>query len=206
MGVILELPKRAPEKFGHKRVRKHKQQRDLERAGQMNLFLAEARILSLPSRLSPFEEALLLDDRGNDAAIALYRAAIEAGDYPADSYCNLGILESQAGKIDDAFDCFTKSLGLDPVHFESHYNIGNLFFDVGELRSARVHYQIAKGIQNDFPNLYFNLGLVLALEKSHEEARTVLMKYKRLASEKEAAKADGILEALENALTMSDSS
>ena len=197
MGVILELPKRAPEKFGHKRVRRQKRQRELERAGQMNLFSAPARILSLPSRLSPFEEALLLDERGNTQAKELYRAAIEVNDSPADAYCNLGIIESQEGAIDSAFDCFTRSLKLEPTHFESHYNIGNLFFDVGELRSAQVHYQMALGIHSDYPNLFFNLGLVLALEQKHEDALSNMRRYRRLASQNDAEKADLIIEALE---------
>ncbi len=200
MGVILELPPRTPEKFGHKRVLKHRKQRELERAGQMNLFSSPAKILSMPSRLGPFDEALLCDDRGNDAARNLYLAAIEANDCAADAYCNLGIIESRLGKIDDAFDCFTKSLQLDPSHFESHYNIGNLFFDVRELRSARVHYRIAEKIHKDYPNLFFNLGLVLALEDKLDEALVTLRRYRRLAPESEGHIADGLLEVLEGSV------
>lgn len=196
MGVILELPRRAPAKYGHQKVRKQKKQRELERAGQMNLFASSARILAMPSYLSPFEEALLLDERGNDEARRLYQAAIEVGDFPADAYCNLGIIESRDGNVDEAFDCFTRSLHLDASHFESHYNIGNLFFDVGELRSAQLHYHIARGIESAFPNLYFNLSLVLALDEQHEQALTYLTKYRRLVPGSEGARADDLIETL----------
>ena len=200
MAVILELPARAPEKFGHKRVRKHRRQRELEKAGQMNLFSGPARIHTLPSSMGPFDQALLLDDRGSDSAKDLYRAAIESNDFAADAYCNLGIIESREGRVEEAFECFTRSLEREPSHFESHYNIANLFFDVRELRSARVHYRLAEKIQRDYPNLYFNLGLVYAMENDFGSALKVLARYRQLVPSAEGHIADGLIEMLEESL------
>lgn len=200
MGVILELPARAPEKFGHKRVRKHRKQREMEKAGQMNLFAGPARIHSMPSRLSPFDQALLLDDRGSHSARELYQAAIEANDYAADAYCNLGIIESREGRIDEAFECFTRSLQLEPAHFESHYNIANLFFDVRELRSACFHYRMAERTHRDYPNLYFNLGLVLAMENDFDGSLRALSRYRQLVPSAEGHIADGLIQMIEESL------
>ena len=80
---------------------------------------------------------MLLDEREDRRAADSYRRAIAEGDCPADAYCNLGIIESKAGRMAKAFDCFTKSLEHDPRHFESHYNLGNLYFEEDNLRLAQ---------------------------------------------------------------------
>ena len=100
-----------------------------------------------------------MDERHDDRAEELYRRAIAEGDLVADAYCNLGIIASQAGRIAKAFDCFTKSLEHHSRHFESHYNLGNLYLEGDNLRLAKMHYELAAKINPTFPNLYFNLGL-----------------------------------------------
>lgn len=203
MAKILRLPVQTPEKFGFERAKKRKK-KDPEGHGQLNLFSrsapASARIVSLPSRLGPFEEALLLDERDNSKAAEAYGRAIEAGDCIADAYCNLGILEFKLGRTEKAFDCFTKSLKEEPRHFESHYNLANLYFDVGNIRLARQHYEIAAQIEPEFPNLYFNLGLLLAIAEDFKAAIEALHQYKTLVSENEGDKADELLESLRRSL------
>src|SRR5689334_22755337 len=123
MAQILKFPVEAA-KLGYKRVRKRS--RGLDDPGQLDLFSRPtAQILTLSSELSRFEQAMLLDDRGDLKASELYAQAIEENDCVADSYCNLGIIESRKGNIARAFDCFTTSLKHDPRHSESHYNLGN---------------------------------------------------------------------------------
>ena len=174
MGKILHLSATPPAKLGFERVKVKKGlKKDPERHGQMNMFspVSEqhpARIVSLSSRFSPFEEALLRDERGEKNAAESYKKAISNGDSVADAYCNLGILESKAGKTENAFDCFTKSLKEDPRHLESHYNLANLYFDMDNLRLAQQHYEIATQIDPSGPNefeiisaTYFNNDLGL---------------------------------------------
>src|SRR5262249_32721389 len=60
--------------------------------GQLNLFPQPGQLIRLPVRLSPFESALLLHERGDSRAAESYRKAIQDEDYVADAYCNLGIL------------------------------------------------------------------------------------------------------------------
>jgi len=203
MGKILHLPVQAPSKFGFERVKKRKK-KDAEGHGQLNLFSIAstypARIVSMPSSVSPFEEALLLDEHGDRKAADSYLKAISEGDCIADAYCNLGILESKAGRTDKAFDCFTKSLKLDPRHLESHYNLANLYFDIGNLRLAREHYEIAAEIDSGFPNLYFNLGLLLAMNEDFKGAVEALDKYKERVPEEEGSKADELLISLKRSL------
>jgi len=203
MAKILHLPARAPSKLGFERAKKSKP-RDPEKQGQLNLFKPrtgqEARIVSLPTRLTPFEEALMLDERNDPKATELYEKAITNGDSVEDAYCNLGILLSKAGKTDEAFDAFTKSLELNPRHLESHYNLANLYFDVDNLRLARQHYEIAAKIDPDFPNIYFNLGLVLAITEDLKGAIRALGQYQNLVSSEEGDKAEGLLVSLRRSL------
>ncbi len=204
MGNILPLTVRKPSKLGFKRVQKRKKS-DPEGHGQMNLFKptsdGAARILSLPSKVTPFEAALGLDERGDHEAAAAYKKAISIGDCVADAYCNLGIIESRAGKPEKAFDCFTKSLQEDSRHLESHYNLGNLYFDMENFRLARQHYEIAAEIEPDFPNIYFNLGLVLAVSEDLAPAIEVLDKYKNLVADEEGRLADELLDSLHRSLS-----
>ncbi len=208
MAKILHLTSTPPAKLDFERARVKKgRKKDPEKHGQMNMFSPPsekhpARIVSLSPRFSPFEEALLLDERGDKTATEFYLKAISNGDAVADAYCNLGILESKAGKTDKAFDSFTKSLKEDPRHLESHYNLANLYFDMDNLRLAQQHYEIALQIDPKFPNIYFNLGLVLAISENIPEAIDVLGKYQELVPQEEGCKAEELLASLKSSLAV----
>ena len=189
-------------KLEFERVKKRTPSRD-EKKGQMNLFArGGGHVLNLPSNLTPFEEGLVLDERGDGKASEAYWKAISEGDSVADAYCNLGILESRAGRTTKAFDCFTQALKHDARHFESHFNLGNLYFEVGDYRLARTHYQLASEVEPNFPNVYFNLGLVSAINEDFGTAIDALMKYKELVPEAEGKKADGLLLTLKQSLSV----
>jgi tetratricopeptide (TPR) repeat protein len=175
----------------------------MERQGQLSLFgeRPAGEVLSLPSRMGLFEEAMLLDERGDAGATEAYRRAIDANDSIADAYCNLGIKQSEVGKTVEAFDSFTQSLANEPRHFESHYNMANLYFEVGDLRLARTHYEIAASINPEFPNVYFNLGLVHAMSESFEAAIEALSAYRTLASNDDLRIADELLDTLRRSVS-----
>ena len=193
MAKVIQFPAPGPEKFGFKPVRK-KGKNDKDKPGQLDLFSA-GKVISL-NKLSRFEEALLLDDLGDKKAIEVYQKAIVEGDSVADAYCNLGILESEAGNISKAIDCFTKCLTENPRHFEAHYNLANLYAEVGNLALAKVHYQISIEIESYFPNSHFNLALTLAMNKEVEEAIHSLRSYCRLVSSEERMQAEELIASL----------
>lgn len=207
MAKILRFPDQVSAKYDFKRAQRSRKRKkvDLEDHGQLNLFSGKrGQVFKLPSRFSPFEEALILDESGDEGAKDAYLKAISDGDSVADAYCNLGILESRAGNVPAAFDCFTKSLKEDSRHFESHYNLGNLYLDTGDYRLSKLHYEIAAQIFPTYANVYFNLGLVLAESEEYKRSIEALNTYKSLVSEKESVKADGLLETLEKSLVMQD--
>src|SRR6059036_1130604 len=180
MGKIIKFPVQAS-KLGYKRV--NKRARAAENPDQLILFpQPTAEILDLVPDLSRFEQALLFDERGDLKAAELYRRAIEEQDCVADAYCNLGIIESKEGKTTKAFDCFTTSLKHNPRHSEAHYNLGNLYFDLNDLRLAQVHYEMAGELDPSFANVYFNLALVQAINNDLAAAVRALSQYQQLVS------------------------
>ena len=171
---------------------------EAELQGQMNLFKpARAEIAHL---LSPFEEALLLHERGDAKAAELYREAIAEGDNLADAYCNLGIIELEQGRMPKALDCFTLGLKNEPRHVEAHYNLANLYFDVGDLQLAKLHYESAAELEPSFSPLHYNLALVYYKLDDLNGACAALHKYKELAPEEHEMQAiDELLKWLEQA-------
>lgn len=185
MAKVIQFPVPNPEKFGFKPVRKKKPDSASHKHGQLDLF-GEAKIVSL-NNLTPFEEALMLDEQGDNRASLQYQKAIDAGDSVADAYCNLGIIESGKQNYTKAVDCFTRALKTDPRHFEAHYNLANVYAEIGNLALAKIHYQVSIEIEPTFPNSYFNLGITLAMGKEVEEAIQSLLTYKSLVDEDHVA-------------------
>lgn len=174
---------------------------EAELRGQLNLFPEpQGQLIRLPLKLSPFEEALRLHEREDARAIQAYQKAIREGDCVADAYCNMGILEFEAHRTPAAFDRFTCALKHDPRHFESHFNLANLYFENGELRLARLHYEMVAEIEPNFPNLYFNLGLVHAVNGDLEAAIAALNKAKEIAPDDDQCKVDEFLATLQRVL------
>ena len=172
---------------------------DVQLAGQLNLFEAgQGQVVEMPSRMGPFEEALRLHEQGDPRAEACYRKSILDGEYVADAYCNLGILQYEDGNYAKAIDCLTLSLKDDPRHFESHFNLGNLYFDTGDLRLARLHYEIASQIESSFAHVYFNLALVHMREADVEAAIAAFKRCEELAPEDERPQVEDLLSRLES--------
>ena len=198
MGEIIEFPGQRP-KFGFKRV--SKRSKAIESPDQLSLFpQPTAQVLDLATALGSFGQALLWDERGDAKASELYRKAIEEGDCVADAYCNLGIIESQQANTGRAFDCFTTSLKHNPRHFEAHYNLGNLYFDANDFRLGQLHYELASEVDPSFPNVYFNLALVRAINNDLAAAVESLSKYQQLVSSEEGRNAEELLNNLKRAL------
>ncbi len=197
MAKVIQFPGSNPEKFGFKPVRK-KRKPEGEKPAQLDLF-SGGKVRSL-NQLSVFEEALMLDEQGDSRARAHYLKAIETGDSLADAYCNLGIIESEERNHSKAIDCFTKSLKEDPRHFEAHYNLANLYAEIGNFPLAKIHYQMSINIEPDFPNSYFNLALTLVMNKEVDQAIQALLNYRSLVPHEERAQAEQLINNLTHSL------
>jgi len=203
MGEILKFPAEGA-KLGYKRVRRRRAKED---PSQLHLSLqVAAPILSFTAPLSPFEQALMFDERGDAKAAELYFKAIENQDCVADAYCNLGIIESQSGNTTKAFDCFTTALKHDPRHSEAHYNLGNLYFELNDFRLAQIHYQMAGEVDPSFANAFFNLALVQSINKDFDAAISALTRYQALVSGNDARAVEEMLRTLKASLAAAKNS
>lgn len=197
MANIIDFPVQKA-KSGFKRVHRDPEIL-LKRTDQLDLFDTESpetNIFILPSSLSPFEMALMLDENGDPKAKEAYQNAVEKNDCKADSYCNLGILEYESGNTIKAINSFTNSLKSDPRHFESHYNLANLYSELGNLPLAKIHYEFARELKQDFPDVCFNLGLVYAMTRDFESAIKILSEYKDMVSQEESINAEKLIESI----------
>ena len=167
---------------------------EMELRGQRNLFSeSEGRLFNLPTRISPFEEALILHEQGNPRASEMYALAIKEEECVADAFCNLGILDYEAKNIPGAFDNFTNALKHDPRHFEAHFNLAHMYFEEGDIRLARMHYELSAVIEPCSASAYFNLGLINVIEENNKAAVDSLNKAKEFATEEELAQINEIL-------------
>jgi len=131
----------------------------------------------LAGTLSPFEQALRLQDQNDSRASLWYRKAIQAGEGVADSWCNLGIMESGAGWKSRALHCFRQAIRVEPRHFGAQYSLANLYYDNGELDLARLHYKIASEISSDYPPLLHQEAMLALLDRHYTEAISLLRRY-----------------------------
>ncbi|HET6349850.1 MAG TPA: tetratricopeptide repeat protein [Candidatus Krumholzibacteria bacterium] len=213
---VIRFPVEAVSRFGFKRshVNQDEKSSRMEAEGQMNLFRGDGEpapsptarmgaVVPMPLHMGAFEAAILLDDNNDPRAEDAYRRAITEGDFVPDAWCNLGVLKSIKRDLDAAFECFAQSLAADPRHAESHYNIGNLYFEFGDLKLARMHYEKAIECDGELASAYFNLGLVTALSEDYQTAYDSLAHYKIIAPPDEVGVADDLMRYLKSAISLS---
>jgi len=196
MSNIFKLHQDKPTRLGHKKAKKDNQG-TMEAEGQLNLFLKPSlKIISMPKKLSPFEQAFQDDENGNSKARKAYLKAIENNDRKADALCNLGIIEAKDAHDVKAIDCFSQALIEEPRHFEAHFNLANIYFDNENYPLANLHYKTALEIDPDDPNIYFNLGLVQALQEDIKASIESLYTYANMVNKDEAIKANELISQL----------
>jgi len=193
---IFKLHPHKPTRLGHKKAKKNNQGK-MEAKGQLNLFQKPSpKIIPMSKKLGPFEQALQHDENGNNNARKAYVKAIEDNDRKADALCNLGIIEAKDGHDVRAIDCFSRALIEEPRHFEAHFNLANIYFDNENYPLANLHYKTAMEVDPDDPNIYFNLGLVQALQEDIKEAIDSLSIYANMVNKDEAQKANELISQL----------
>src|SRR5438128_6215356 len=171
---------------------------EAELQGQLSLFRAEVSQVQIARLLTPFEEALLLHEQGDEKASEFYVEAINSGDNVAEAFCNLGIIELDRGHTIGALENFTQSLKNDPRHVEAHYNLANLYYDAGDFPLARLHYEAATQIEPNFSLVYYNLALVYHRLNNVPAAKQSLNRYKDLEpGDEEIELVDQLLKAME---------
>jgi Tfp pilus assembly protein PilF len=93
-------------------------------------------------------------------------------------------------------DYLTLCLKHDHRHYEAHFNLANIYSEAGNIALAKFHYQIAIKLEPGFSNSYFNLALLLVVNREYEEAIKKLKNYLQLVPESEHVPALELIEKL----------
>ena len=78
-----------------------------------------------------------------------------------------------------------KAIALQPDLFEAHFNLGNVFHDLGRLEEARVCYEEAIRLNEGYPEAHFYLAVTLEKLGLSALARPHWRRYRDLAPDGE---------------------
>jgi tetratricopeptide (TPR) repeat protein len=122
------------------------------------------------------EEVLLLmancyDHLNNsDAASGYLEKIIALNPKNTYAYYNLGILNYNKGRIDEAISNFNKAIKNNTEFFPAHYNIGICYYEFKNYNKALKHFKKALKSGENKVNIYYNIALVYEALNNKKEA------------------------------------
>lgn len=109
---------------------------------------------------------------------------------------NLGILDSNEGKLESAIAHYERAIAIQEARGATRYdltvalaenNLGNALAQKGEVNAAVLHCARAVELRPDYADGYFNLGVLLLQQRRIEEAIDALRAVTRLRPDDAAA-------------------
>lgn len=170
----------SPENARRRALKRAGKQQRLEDSGQLNLFNRSKQggeVQAIRHFSNAFAKALYLDEQQHPGAEEAYLEAIDQEVQTADAWCNLAIIYADRSEDMKAIDALTQALTVAPRHAVCHYNLANIYLDHGNLNLAGLHYEVAREIDPEFPEVFFNLGLVYLLRGHRKKAVAMLRQY-----------------------------
>lgn len=101
---------------------------------------------------------------------ASYEERLKQEEGDADARLQLGMLEYQAGKKDEAVTEFNKVLAVDPTNAAALNNLGNVAFLAGDYAAAETQYLKASEADPEDPDIWLNLVKTELRLKNKEKA------------------------------------
>lgn len=80
---------------------------------------------------------------------------------------------------------YERAIDLEPDLFEAHFNLGNVFHDLGRLEEARAAYEAALRLNADYADAHFYLAVTLEKLGRSQQARVHWQRYRDLAPDGE---------------------
>ena len=68
-----------------------------------------------------------------------------------------------------ASECLQKLADINPSNVMVHTDLGYVLREIGEIESAREHYDVALKINNEYPGAHNNLGFLLLHDTAEYE-------------------------------------
>ncbi len=119
-----------------------------------------------------FDEAAALAQKGQyEAAIPVWRKALELNPDHAELHNNLGAALFDTGSVAEAISHLERALALDPENAKAHGNLANALAHTGRMDEAIRHYEKVLELKpENAASVHSNLGLALAEKGRLEEA------------------------------------
>jgi len=127
-----------------------------------------------------FARAQSLERRAPADAIEAYREVLRLDPRAVPALVNLGRLEHEAGRLDDAERLYREALALDPTERSAAFNLAVLAEDRGEIRLAIRRYEHLLRVAPDAAEAHRCLSRLHAERGDRETARRHAMLYRRL--------------------------
>lgn len=102
----------------------------------------------------------------------LFSAGLSVCPLNAKVHYNIGKNAADRGLRQEAIERYRTALTLNPDYDQAMNNLANLLKDSGHLKDAEQLLEKAIKVRSDFAAAWMNLGIVQALLKKHQEART----------------------------------
>ncbi|WP_019501976.1 tetratricopeptide repeat protein [Pseudanabaena sp. PCC 6802] len=101
-----------------------------------------------------------LTSGNTELAIANLTKALAVDPDLAEAHYQLGVIQAQQNKLDNAILCFRRAIALEPQYTDALYNLGNALAQSGQHAEAIATYKQVIELQPDHINAYLNLGVV----------------------------------------------
>jgi tetratricopeptide (TPR) repeat protein len=124
-----------------------------------------------------YERALALEESDIDAAIALYRACLEADAKRMEARLNLGRLLHEKGRLDEAESVYRGSNAAEPL---LSFNLAVLLEDLDRVGEAMAVYRHAIALDPGLADAHFNLARLYEQAGNARDALRHLLAYRRL--------------------------
>ena len=123
----------------------------------------QASILEDGSNPIPFVNLgkILMIDGQHENAVKLFKESLKRNQQIAETWFCLGNAQWKLDQSEDAKECYSKVLELNPTHGGAAGNLGLLLQEEGELEEAEMMLRKAVELKPDFAEAYLNLGNVL---------------------------------------------
>ena len=124
-----------------------------------------------------FERALALEESDIEAAIALYRACLEADAKRMEARLNLGRLLHEKGRLGEAESVYRGTNAAEPL---LSFNLAVLLEDLDRVGEAMAVYRHALALEPGLADAHFNLARLYEQAGNARDALRHLLAYRRL--------------------------
>jgi tetratricopeptide (TPR) repeat protein len=115
-----------------------------------------------------FEKSVALVNKGDEhGSFLLLQKAVEIDPEYVQAINNLGVRHMLAARLDQAAECFERSIALDPHSYPAHSNLAHIFILKANFKAAETAARRAIELDGEDPKPAYLLGLSLVMQQKY---------------------------------------